>query len=68
MDKLEDDVFKLFNEIVQGMISELKDAEKQDRGIDLSNFTDELSTTFLKLNISFRDAKTRGKGKKGLFG
>lgn len=69
MDKLEEDVFKEFKGLVTDMVLELKDAEKNKRGIDLSEFIEKLSNRYTSLNTAFRDAKTRKKdSKKGMFG
>ncbi len=65
MDELEKLVFGTFNNIVQDMVQQLEEADKNKEGVDLKVFIKSLSDKYQKLNDFFREARVRMKKKKG---
>ena len=59
MDKLEEEVFKEFRGAYHDIMDTLKEAEKNNSGVDLGEFVKQQASRFECLNTHFREAKIR---------
>jgi len=69
MDKLQEDVYNEFHKLVENTMVEIKQAAKENRAIDFSQFSVQLSKSYANMNNYFKDARIRLKNpqKKGFF-
>ncbi len=69
MQELKNRVYEVINDLNQNWVKELKDAEKENRGIDITEMFGKFSENMKILEKHFRDAEMRiTVKKKGLFG
>jgi hypothetical protein len=69
MQEMKKNVHDVINQINQDWVTELKDAEKEGRGVDLSTMFGKFSENVKKIEQHFRDFEARYKPaqKRGLF-
>jgi len=67
MEKLEEDINNLINESNQNWVRAIKEAEKSEKGLDLSEMFGKYSEIINKKDRAFQEAKIRKTGKKGGF-
>lgn len=69
MQKLESDINELINQSNQNWVNAVKEAEKKEEGLDLSEMFGKYSDIMKQINTAFQDAKERlRKNKKGFLG
>ena len=67
MEELEKQINGIMNQLNQSWIGALKEAEKNNKGIDLSEVMQRYSDLIQKKDSAFQDARIRVKTKKGFF-
>jgi hypothetical protein len=67
MDTLKQNVMDIVNQVNQDWVNELKEAEKNNSGVDLSEMMGKFSANIKQLDRVFIEAKARLTKKKGMF-
>jgi len=53
-------VFEEVKSLIDTMLNELRNAEVEERGVDITSYAQASATVFTRLNVRFDEAQSRG--------